>query len=74
VAFSDFHAATDRAEVATSVLRRFLEIQSRHASAGDVESQFDAQGNLRRLASNQPLSWSAANQLSRAVQLPVSAP
>jgi insecticidal toxin complex protein TccC len=39
------------------------------SSAGAVEEQFDAQGNLQRLGSVQPLSWSAANQLSRAVQL-----
>ncbi|WP_240674667.1 RHS repeat-associated core domain-containing protein [Burkholderia stabilis] len=38
--------------------------------AGNVEAKFDAQGNPHRLGSDQPLTWSADNRLSRAVQLP----
>ncbi|SDZ25645.1 SpvB/TcaC N-terminal domain-containing protein [Pseudomonas sp. NFIX28] len=44
-------------------------VAGRQGSVGVVEEQFDAQGNLHRLGSEQPLSWSANNQLSRAVQL-----
>ncbi|AIP54860.1 SpvB/TcaC N-terminal domain-containing protein [Burkholderia pseudomallei] len=45
-------------------------VAGRRVGADDVEAQFDAQGNPHRLGSNQPLTWSADNRLSRAVQLP----
>lgn len=43
--------------------------QSGFLTPGDVDGHFDAAGNLKQLASGQPLSWDGRNQLQEVLQV-----